>query len=89
MSAVVVDDVAEFFSHYTAVESLAAWCKRYNVSGITGVDTRAITRLLRDHGTTLGRVAIGGDSSLLPEACQYWDPSTENLEFPLNRHDSK
>jgi len=79
-AAVVVGDVAEKFSHYTAVESLAAWCKRYDVPGITGVDTRAITRLLRDQGTTLGRVAIGGDTSLAPpEACQYWDPSTENL----------
>ena len=79
-AAVVVGDVAEKFSHYTAVESLAAWCKRYNVPGITGVDTRAITRLLRDQGTTLGRVAIGGDTSLPPpEASQYWDPAAENL----------
>jgi len=79
-AAVVVGDVAEKFSHYTAVESLAAWCKRYDVPGITGVDTRAITRLLRDQGTTLGRIAIGADTSLAPpEASQYWDPSAENL----------
>ncbi|KAF8806468.1 carbamoyl-phosphate synthase [Phlegmacium glaucopus] len=79
-AAVVVGDVAEKFSHYTAVESLAAWCKRYDVPGITGVDTRAITRLLRDQGTTLGRVAIGADTLLpSPEAAQYWDPSAENL----------
>lgn len=79
-AAVVVGDVAEKFSHYTAVESLASWCKRYDVPGITGVDTRAITTLLRDQGTTLGRVAIGGDTSLpAPEASQYWDPAAENL----------
>jgi len=79
-SAVVVGDVAEKFSHYTAVESLANWCNRYKVPGITGVDTRAITRLLRDQGTTLGRLAIGADvSSPRPEAHEYWDPTTENL----------
>jgi len=79
-SAIVVGDVAERFSHYTAVESLASWCNRYNVPGITGVDTRAITRLLRDQGTTLGRLAIGADvSSPIPEAHEYWDPTTENL----------
>jgi carbamoyl-phosphate synthase small subunit len=79
-SAIVVGDVAEKFSHYTAVESLASWCKRFNVPGITGVDTRAITRLLRDQGTTLGRIAVGGDvSSPIPEAHEYWDPTTENL----------
>ena len=79
-SAVVVADVAEKFSHHTAVESLSSWCNRYNVPGITGVDTRAITRLLRDQGTTLGRLAIGPDASApAPQANEYWDPTTENL----------
>ncbi|OCH86345.1 carbamoyl phosphate synthase small subunit [Obba rivulosa] len=79
-TAVVVADVAEKFSHYTAVESLASWCQRHGVPGITGVDTRAITRLLRDQGTTLGRIAIGPDASLpAPAAADYWDPTTENL----------
>ncbi|KAJ3005273.1 hypothetical protein NUW54_g4415 [Trametes sanguinea] len=79
-SAVVVADVAEKFSHYTAVESLSSWCARNGVPGITGVDTRAITRLLRDQGTTLGRLAVGADASLSsPRAEEYWDPTTENL----------
>ncbi|KAI0675015.1 carbamoyl phosphate synthase small subunit [Trametes maxima] len=79
-SAVVVADVAEKFSHYTAVESLSSWCARNGVPGITGVDTRAITTLLRDQGTTLGRLAIGSDASLAsPSAEEYWDPSVENL----------
>jgi carbamoyl-phosphate synthase small subunit len=79
-SAVVVGDVAEKFSHHAAVESLASWCQRYNVPGITGVDTRAVTRLLRDQGTTLGHIAIGADTSLpAPQSDQYWDPSKENL----------
>src|SRR3984957_18372349 len=78
-SAVVVCDVAEKFSHYTAVESIASWCQRYNVPGITGVDTRAITRLLRDQGTTLGHIAVGSDVSTVPDSHEYWDPTTENL----------
>ncbi|KAI0356195.1 carbamoyl phosphate synthase small subunit [Trametes cingulata] len=79
-SAVVVADVAEKFSHYTAVESLSSWCARNGVPGITGVDTRAITRLLRDQGTTLGRLTVGNDSSLAPPRPEeYWDPTTENL----------
>ncbi|PPQ93786.1 hypothetical protein CVT25_013495 [Psilocybe cyanescens] len=79
-AAIVVGDVAEKFSHYKAVESLADWCKRHNIPAITGVDTRAITRLLRDQGTTLGRLAIGADAALpSPEATEFWDPSKENL----------
>lgn len=79
-SAIVVGDVAEKFSHHSAVESLASWCNRHNIPGITGVDTRAITRLLRDQGTTLGRLAVGDDvTAPAPDAHEYWDPSIENL----------
>ncbi|KIM69081.1 hypothetical protein SCLCIDRAFT_814087 [Scleroderma citrinum Foug A] len=79
-SAVVVADVAEKFSHHSAVESIASWCHRSGIPGITGVDTRAITRLLRDQGTTLGRLAVGADASASsPTPGQYWDPTTENL----------
>ncbi|KAG8922315.1 Multifunctional pyrimidine synthesis protein CAD [Tulasnella sp. 418] len=79
-AAVIVADVAARYSHHKAIESLAEWCQRHDVPGITGVDTRAVTRLLRDQGTTLGRVAIGADASLPPpQEHEYWDPSKENL----------
>lgn len=79
-SAIVVADVAEKCSHYLAVESLANWCQRYGVPGITGVDTRAITTLLRDQGTTLGHLAVGADASApAPAAHEFWDPTAENL----------
>jgi carbamoyl-phosphate synthase small subunit len=79
-AGVVVADVAEKYSHYKAVESIGDWCKRHGVPGITGVDTRAITTLLRDQGTTLGRLAIGPDvSAPAPQADEFWDPSTLNL----------
>lgn len=78
--AIIVQNLADKPSHYEMVESLDAWCKRHNVPGITGVDTRAITTLLRDQGTTLGRIAIGADAALPPPAeSEYWDPSEENL----------
>ncbi|EIN11263.1 carbamoyl-phosphate synthase [Punctularia strigosozonata HHB-11173 SS5] len=79
-AAIVVADVAAKFSHHSAVESLHSWCARNGVPGITGVDTRAVTRLLRDQGTTLGRLAVGDDTALpAPAAHEYWDPTTENL----------
>ncbi|KAG8807493.1 Multifunctional pyrimidine synthesis protein CAD [Serendipita sp. 399] len=80
-SAVVVADLAERFSHHSAVESLHSWCLRHDVPGITGVDTRAITRILRDQGTTLGRLAVGEEdvAAPAPTADEYWDPTTENL----------
>ena len=79
-TGVVVSDVALKYSHYQAVESLHDWCARHDVPGLTGVDTRAITSLLRDQGTTLGRLAVGVDASLPPPGQnEYWDPSRDNL----------
>lgn len=79
-SGVVVSDVALKHSHYQSVESLHQWCERNGVPGISGVDTRAITTLLRDQGTTLGRLAVGKDvEDGPPSAADYWDPSKENL----------
>jgi carbamoyl-phosphate synthase small subunit len=80
-TGVVVSDVATKYSHHAAVESLHEWCARYDVPGISGVDTRAITTLLRDQGTTLGRLAIGAEDCAQPAPAQdaYWDPSKENL----------
>lgn len=77
-AGVVVADLAQKFSHHSAVESLHQWCLRHDVPGITGVDTRAITTLLRDQGTTLGRLAIAPDLAR-PENHEFWDPSKENL----------
>jgi len=80
-AGVVVSDVALKYSHHAAVESLHEWCERFGVPGITGVDTRAITTLLRDQGTTLGRLVVGAEDYALPPPSpeQYWDPSKENL----------
>ncbi|KZS98193.1 small subunit of carbamoyl phosphate synthase [Sistotremastrum niveocremeum HHB9708] len=79
-AGVIVTDVADQFSHYLAAESISSWCNRHGIPGITGVDTRAITRLLRDQGTTLGRIAVGADvDAPAPEQHEYWDPSLENL----------
>lgn len=44
------------------------------------MDTRAITTILRNQGTTLGQLAVGKDALAAPPAeNEYWDPSQENL----------
>lgn len=58
-AGVVVADVAERYSHWTAVESLGEWCTREGVPAITGVDTRAIVTYLREQGSSLARITVG------------------------------
>lgn len=78
-AGVVVGDLAEKYSHYLAVESLHEWCDRHGVPGITGVDTRAITTLLRNNGSTLSKLASGDGHEVVPLDSEYWDPAKENL----------
>ncbi|KAL8286471.1 hypothetical protein RQP46_004488 [Phenoliferia psychrophenolica] len=78
-AGIVVSDVAEKYSHYLAVESLHQWCDRHGVPGITGVDTRAITTLLRNNGSTLSKLAVGSGHEVRPQDSEYVDPAFENL----------
>jgi carbamoyl-phosphate synthase small subunit len=58
--ALIVADYSEKYSHWNAKESLASWLKREKIPAITGVDTRRLTKVLREHGVMMGRVEIGG-----------------------------
>ena len=39
-----MSDYSEEYSHWNAVESLGDWLKREKIPGITGIDTRALTK---------------------------------------------
>ena len=58
--ALIVSDYSETFSHWNGKESLGDWLKREQRPAITGIDTRALTRLLRERGVMMGRIEIEG-----------------------------
>ena len=67
-SALIVSDYSEQYSHWNAVESLGEWLQREKVPGITGIDTRELTKVLREHGVMMGRIAFDDESDEMPEA---------------------
>lgn len=71
----IVSEYSENFHHWEAKESLEYWLKRENIPGITGVDTRALTQKLREHGVMLGQI-VQEDSE--PNK-HIIDPNLENL----------
>ncbi|KAK2071107.1 hypothetical protein P8C59_005557 [Phyllachora maydis] len=77
-AGVVVADVAEKYSHWTAVESLGEWCAREGVPAISGVDTRAIVTYLREQGSSLARISVGGEYDA-DEDESFLDPGQINL----------
>jgi carbamoyl-phosphate synthase small subunit len=67
-SAVIVADYSEEFSHWNACESLADWLKREHVPGITGIDTRELTKVLREHGVMMGKILFDDEPDNIPNA---------------------
>ncbi len=72
--AIVAQDYAFHHSHWLAECSLAQWLERECVPGIFGIDTRALTKHLREHGSMLGKIVVEGCDDVA-----YDDPNTKNL----------
>ena len=62
-SAIIVSDYSTEYSHWNACESLADWLKREQVPGVTGIDTRQLTKVLREHGVMMGRLEFEGQET--------------------------
>lgn len=67
-SAIIVADYSESYCHWNAVESLADWLKREKVPGITGIDTRELTKVLREHGVMMGKILFDDEPDNIPTA---------------------
>ncbi len=56
IKGLIVSEYSENFSHWDAKQSLSKWLKDNNIPAITGIDTRALTQKIRQHGTILGKI---------------------------------
>lgn len=72
-TGVVISDYSFEYSHWNAVESLSEWLKRFRVPGIFGIDTRCLTKMLREEGSMKGKILIDG-----MEDVDFVDPNLEN-----------
>jgi len=58
ISGLVVSSYSWKHSHWAAQKSLATWLKENNIPGVCGVDTRELTKNLREQGSILGRLEV-------------------------------
>ena len=68
VQGLIVQSYVAAHSHYASKRSLGEWLKSEGVPAVTGIDTRSITRRLREQGTMRGWLLPGaGDDRESPE----------------------
>ncbi len=75
ITAFVVREISPVVSNWRANESLHSYLKRHDIPGISEVDTRALTRLLRDEGVLHGALCTDGskDADELIALARSWE----------------
>jgi len=71
---VIVTQASDMHSHFASASSLHNWLEHHGIPAITGIDTRALTKKLREHGVMLG--SINKDQS---DGKNIEDPNAKNL----------
>ena len=73
VAALVVRSLSPGVSNWRASTSLSDWLATHGVPGISGMDTRYLTRKLRDAGTMKAALSTSGtDSQRLLEMARAW-----------------
>lgn len=73
ISGLIVENYSHHYHHWNAETSLAQWLYNQEIPAMSGIDTRALTKRLREKGTILGKIII--DNSNM----NFYDPDKENL----------
>lgn len=73
ISGLIISDYSFDYNHWNAKMSLSDWLKKYNIPGVYGIDTRALTKRLREKGTMLGKIVFADND------VNFYDPNKDNL----------
>jgi carbamoyl-phosphate synthase small subunit len=74
ISALIVSEYCDTPSHWNAQQSLGSWLKQHNIPALQGIDTRALTKHLREKGAMLGKVIISDDKDI-----DFYNPDKDDL----------
>lgn len=84
-AGLIVSELCDAPSHWSQNETLDSWLKREGVPGISGIDTRQLTKIIREKGTMLGKIFVGpfkdpSGGGPIPQDVGHWvDPNLRNL----------
>ena len=73
VQGLVVSDYSFQYSHWEASKSLADWLEEHQVPALYGIDTRQLTKRLREKGSMLGKIVTPNEDTA------FVDPNNLNL----------
>lgn len=80
-SGLVIFDYCEDYSNWEAEKSLEQWMKEQGLTGVYGIDTRELTKILREKGTMKG--CIIPDGAKAPETANEPSPAAVTCKEPM------
>lgn len=89
VSGLIIAEYSHEYSHWNAHKNLGDWLKEHKVPGIYGLDTRELTKTIREKGTLKGKIIFETDSRMETGGCnktgnrvdfgRFIDSTSENL----------
>lgn len=73
VTALIVSDYSEQYSHWSAKQSLGSWLGTHHIPALYGIDTRELTKTIREKGAMPGKIVFGNNDP------GFHDPNQENL----------
>jgi carbamoyl-phosphate synthase small subunit len=73
VNGLIISDYSHEYSHWNAKKSLGEWLKENDVPGIYGIDTRELTKILREKGSMKGKIVFSRADEI-----EFYDPNIEN-----------
>ncbi|KAG0048200.1 hypothetical protein BGZ83_006804 [Gryganskiella cystojenkinii] len=101
IAGLIVGQYSQDYSHYLATSSLGAWLKEFNIPAIYGIDTRAMTKKIRNQGAMLGKIlfptsvvgptVVPADAEWMGEYqnVDWVDPNARNLVAEVSLKEPK
>ena len=73
VEGLIISDFSFEYSHWNAVKSLGDWLKEHKIPGIYGIDTRELTKLVREKGAMKGKLVFPDEEDI-----PFVDPNIVN-----------
>ena len=61
ISGLIVSDYCFEYSHWRSNQSLSSWMEESQIPGLYGIDTRQLTKIIREKGTMIAKIICNSD----------------------------